>query len=209
MKLATAASAAILLACATTAVAADYGELRRDHASVDAAVAALPDSGLHGALNALSATVNRAQLRPGQPLAAATERRLAAALDRVTERYLDGALQTSPVDQYALLQVLDLVAFDGVLALYDSSTWTPCHPAGSPCGNPAPIEALDRLAQAMSPSFGVIADAYDVTTGGDPLYPPSPGLVPDDMLDATIVPMLVDELRGTFGLIHGVENIDG
>jgi hypothetical protein len=190
-----------------------YHRLRQLFPQVDRAVASLPSSDLHGSFNRISAILSSkdfADLQDGSSaqVPANVERRLVAAIDQLRARLGDDLDALAPEDRLALLQTIAVVVFEPVDALHADSTWEFCPDPTTGCNAPAPLSALDRLAQDLVPVISGLVLDYEAMAAGDPSLPAGPGLRPDEDYNSQTYSKSVDELTDVWSLVHGEPSID-
>lgn len=205
------ALAALLGALATvpTASSASFPELRRDHESIDAALASAPNASLHGALNHASALLERApvaDLGTGdfELLSASFERTMTRALGSIHEGTADALPHLTLDEQAVLVQVLDAVLFERLVELYTGAAVVPC--SGEDCDTTSQLlHRLDDLAASLEPVLRDLLQAYN--DARDPSAPPAVLPGPGDVNESTFGAW-VDDVRDTYLAIGGIESID-
>ena len=205
-----------VLAMALPAGATDslsYHELRSLYPQVDQAVASLPSSSLHGALNHLSAIlhsepVDSLPAGSSELVPAHAERNLVRAIEKLRERLGDDLMNADHLDQLVIVQVLAAQVFEPIDALYSDSAWEFCPEPSAGCSAPPVLSALDRLAQDLVPVINDLIIGYNEVAAGDPLLPVGPSFRPDEDYNSQTFSEAIDEIADVWGIVHGEPIID-
>lgn len=220
MRLTTLAVAALGLALALPATAdyTPYSQLRQDHASIDAAVAPMSNSDIHGTFNRISALFTRRQVRDliagdGNEglLPRNFDASMVAALADLQLDLKDELQNLTLEERYTILQVVEVTASSRNVELFqgwDDDDGTCIPTPENPCPPPiAPdvIAQLDRLLRSFRAQVIAMIDDYNAETGSSLLRPGDAGA--REYVPASFDAWM-DDVRGSFGVLHGVESID-
>jgi len=198
-----------LLAAPAWAEHATFEELRHAHPIVREAVAGLPDSGINGPLNRISALLARPAVH-GLPAGSSAE--LPANFDRLLLRALEDLeddlwqeIRFIPLrDRLVLLQVVDIVVFQRVTELYSDQPWESCWLMDE-CDNHPVIQALDRIATLFNVAIAEGVEQERTAPGGDPSLP-AVEIGPD--VNSQTLDGWISDLLDRYGRATGVESID-
>jgi hypothetical protein len=120
-----------VLVLPASVVAADYQALRATHPSVGRAVAAMPSSAINGDLNRISSLMNQSRVQAfianpdrSTEVPSFIDRPLVAALDDLGDDLAWGLSPLDFADTMTIAQVVNLVAVEPTLALYEPP-WLP------------------------------------------------------------------------------------
>jgi hypothetical protein len=203
--------AALLVASIAAADYTPYHELRQDHPSIDAAVAALPSSDINGTFNRISALLERGSVRDlafGQSdqLPANFESGMSAALQDLRVDVSEGFPTLTLEQRLTLMQVIDVSVMHRITDLYGIAQTGTCNPTPEhPCPislHPPVVGQLDSLAGALRAEMVAMIQVYNDDPAST-VNEPNPGSVQAQSFDAAL-----DRVRATFLTIKGVESID-
>lgn len=196
------------LALAASASAATFQEIRSSEPAVDRAITAMPSSGITGTLNRLSAQLQQPHVGD---LSEATQKRLSDTLQALETDLRNGLPSLSVRDRLVIAQVVEEVAFDGVLPLYSGRILVggPCpseyHDWHGQC-HPEPWYVLDRIAELLE---GSIREGFDRFEADNPsINVPDIPAAPAGGMDADAFDDWLDDVLSGPGLATGAESID-
>lgn len=197
---------------ALPAFASPYADLRHAHPAIDDAVAAMPDSGLHGTLDRISATLQHvSSLPPGGAgeLTPSEQRRLLDALRSLQRQLRSGLPSLGVADRLVIAQAVDVVAMRRVVELHDGiAPPSPCPPDsqwGAECHGPVQLE-MDRIAALLEASVrdGFAQWSLDHPTDRPVDVPPAPAAG----ISSTNFGEWLDSVLAGSASLTGVETID-
>jgi len=177
-------AAAALVVCASAASATvKYEDLRHDNPSIDAAVASMTNSDIHGTFNRISAILNRsavASLEAGAGTEGLLPRNAEDGLQAaLADLYLDlkqelGAGTLTLGERYTIIQTVDVAVGRRIVQLYQGWEDDGCIPDPEipcpPVARPEVLGAYQNVVLALRGWVTGIANDWNTNYTSDPSY---------------------------------------